>query len=277
MDFRLWDEKEDARALSEEGVEVWAPVEGFPDYYISNLGRMMSNKKGRGRILRGSAVNTGYICFTFVKDKKRSSQTAQRAVLLAFGEKPGPEDTDARHKNSHKTDNRLFNLVWGTRSENMLDVWEKRRQGLPASTTDATPTPNATYTLDPKLVTLGLEFHKEGKLSISDLARLWDCTWEVAQAVVHGETWNHIERPEPPKKQLRRTKEEREQIIALIEEGKNLDEINEIIEHPLTHQGLYYYKKRGKKIASPEPRRRRRLLEETASCDGIRLRRSRRA
>ena len=257
MPLRMWKkESEDPKALAEAGEEVWATVENTAEYYyVSNLGRFASRKTRRrdgvlspkARILKGSHGQAGYVMYTIFgipgKEQEKQNILAQRLVLLHFvGDPPTVAHTDARHLNGEKTDNRVPNLAWGTRSENMLDVWAHRQQGKPSCTSLAQATPNPTYELDDRLVGVGLEFYFEDKLSINDLGRLWDCSREVATAVVKGKTWKHVPRPEAPKKQKRRSATRRKEILALLGEGKSRAEVNEALGETLTCQDIYYYR-----------------------------------
>ena len=59
---------------------------------------------------------------------KRKPLLVHRLVLLAFvGE--CPPDQEVRHLNSIRTDNRLCNLTYGTRSENVIDTLTLGRGG----------------------------------------------------------------------------------------------------------------------------------------------------
>jgi hypothetical protein len=244
-DIELWDGKEDARQLSQEGKEVW--VDLGRGYSVSNLGRFASTRKGF-KILRGSQSNTGYILYSMFDGATmdtRKQVTAHRLVLTAFDGEPPEGCTDGRHLgDNNKTDNRLHMLEWGTRSQNMLDAWSARKAGAPTSSTDAKPRPNPTYLLDDYLVKTGLELHDEGVLSINDLARYWRCSRDVAVRVVRGETHSHTKRSEEAKapKQKRRSKAQKEAIMALVREGKNAAEINEALGESLTPQGVNYYR-----------------------------------
>ena len=65
----------------------------------------------------------------------------------------------------------------------------------------------------------------------------------MAANIIHGKTRLHVPRPEGnPKKQKRRSNDQKEAIMALVREGKNAKEINEALGESLTAQADYYYR-----------------------------------
>ena len=112
--------------------ERWLPVEGFPDYEVSDqggvrsLGRQVVRKNGRTmpiaeRVLRQYPSKTGeYLTVTLCRDGRTYSRKVHHLVLEAFVG-PRPVGTECRHGPEGKSDNSLQNLQWGTPSENTLD------------------------------------------------------------------------------------------------------------------------------------------------------------
>lgn len=189
-----WDGARDPRDLARHKEEVWTDVPGSGgDYYVSNFGRYYSVAKER--ILRGSQSSTGYIMYPSGPRDVRKTTVAQRLVLLAFdGDPPTEEHTDARHLDGNKTNNMLTNLAWGTRSENMRDVWRAKAAGLPTSETDVQPQTNGSNLLQRASVQQGIRLFEQGKVSLQDLATLWSCSRDVARRALVGTTWSHLER-----------------------------------------------------------------------------------
>lgn len=110
------------RAIDEE---EWLPVVGWDGLYdVSSFGRIRSHYVGRGQrykdgILRGSN-NQGYRVVNLVKDGKKKSCQVHVLVAAAFIG-PRPEGMDVCHGDGNPSNNRLDNLRYGTRSENILD------------------------------------------------------------------------------------------------------------------------------------------------------------
>lgn len=197
MDFKFWDQLSNARDLAEKDVEVWMPVPLSPARYrVSNLGRVASQTRNRPWQLLNirAKLNKYPIIGIYVNegDKRPKGMLLHRLVLLAFDGEPAEGKTDGRHLNGNGHDARLCNLMWGTRSENMKDLWEHR--GLQVDALLPPPEPNKTYSIDPKVVQRGIRLFEAGKLSLKDLSELWACSRGVARRALVGETWEHLER-----------------------------------------------------------------------------------
>jgi hypothetical protein len=107
--------------VQQEVQEVWRPVVGFPDYEVSNLGRVMSYRRGRPRVLAPTPTNAGYHCVRMSRDGE-----GQRAILLhrvvaeAFMG-PRPEGMVVMHVDNDKLNNARANLRYGTQKQNTRD------------------------------------------------------------------------------------------------------------------------------------------------------------
>lgn len=111
--------------------ETWKDIPGWEGFYqvsdqgrIRSLDRMVQGKWGlqrvRGQLMSTVIRNDGYITVHLRREGKRTNHLVHRFVLEAFVG-PCPEGMEARHLNDVKTDARLENLEWGTRSENNFD------------------------------------------------------------------------------------------------------------------------------------------------------------
>lgn len=113
--------------------EEWRTIPGTGHYSVSNIGRLRSdpheifNKgncammKVKGKILKLRKDKKGYLVTTGYINGKFKNIFAHSAVLLAFVG-PRPKGMEVRHLNSNPLDNRLENLSYGTKSENMRDA-----------------------------------------------------------------------------------------------------------------------------------------------------------
>ena len=105
--------------------EEWKPIPGYPDYSVSNLGRVASDQHRERRIMRPDVSKDGYLRVQLHRDgssPRGDRLLVHRLVLQTFvGPAPQP-DTQACHLDGNPSDNRISNLRWGSASDN----WEDR-------------------------------------------------------------------------------------------------------------------------------------------------------
>lgn len=106
-------------------MEVWKAVEGFPNYEVSNQGRVRRLYKTQPpKILKPCFCQGDYYQVGLRKDSKRNSTLIHRLVAKAF--LPLVKDKiEINHINHIRTDNRVENLEWVDRSENMIKAKDK--------------------------------------------------------------------------------------------------------------------------------------------------------
>jgi hypothetical protein len=93
-------------------------IPNFPDYEISQDGLVYSI---RSDIFLKSVLNKGYSFVKLWKNKKPYLKFIHRLLLETFIG-PCPNDMEGCHNNGNPSDNRLENLRWGTRSDNIKDA-----------------------------------------------------------------------------------------------------------------------------------------------------------
>lgn len=98
--------------------EEWRPIPGTEEtYWISNLGRVMSKKWGRMRILKPVRISKGYLVVDLSMHNVRTKGLIHRLVAEAFI--PNPDDLpEVNHIDEDKTNNCVYNLEWCTREYN---------------------------------------------------------------------------------------------------------------------------------------------------------------
>lgn len=96
--------------------EIWKPIDGFPDYEVSDLGRVRSLKNGKVRILRPGVNSTGYYKVVLCVDGVPKNKKVHRLVSEAF---LGASNLHIDHIDMVKTNNCLTNLRYCTNRENI--------------------------------------------------------------------------------------------------------------------------------------------------------------
>lgn len=116
-------------------IERWLPVPGWPEYAVSDQGRVRSvdrvladGRTAGGVLLSPWPDRDGYLHVRLSAGERRQQMTVHALVKLAFtGPRRGRE---VRHRNDDPADNRLSNLRYGTRRQNRADLRrnEERRE-----------------------------------------------------------------------------------------------------------------------------------------------------
>jgi len=116
-----------------ESPEQWRPVVGYEGLYeVSDHGNVRSLdrnspdhrggvRKFKGRKLRPGRESNGKWLVGLCRDGKAHSARVHRLVAEAFLG-PAPEGAEVCHRDDNNDNNKLSNLYWGTRSDNLRDA-----------------------------------------------------------------------------------------------------------------------------------------------------------
>lgn len=102
-------------------MEIWKKIEEFPDYEVSNQGRVRrpgSVWNGhKGHIAVGTDRGGGYMVVGLTKGKKHYSRLMHRLVAQAFIPNPNNKPC-VNHIDCNPSNNNVDNLEWCTKKEN---------------------------------------------------------------------------------------------------------------------------------------------------------------
>lgn len=108
--------------------EQWKPIPGYYGYEASDQGRIrsvdrvVSGRRMRGTVLKSKISNAGYALVHVTADEgERKTRTVHRLVLAAHVG-PCPEGMETLHGPGGPLDNRLANLRYGTKPQNVRDT-----------------------------------------------------------------------------------------------------------------------------------------------------------
>lgn len=171
---------------------LYRDIPSFPGYRVGEDGSIWSCKRkgsdgrtylsSRWRQMQATHNRQGYRCIKLTEGGKKYFIKVSRLVLLSFIG-PCPLGHEACHLNDVKTDDRLCNLKWDTRLNNVKQKIERGRQargesqGLSKLTED-----------DVRAIRV---LSREGA-SQREIAKLFGVTRSPIQWILSGKTWKHV-------------------------------------------------------------------------------------
>lgn len=91
-------------------MEIWKKIKDYPDYEISNLGRVKSLKFGKERVLKQNKNKKGYFFVCLHGTQKKTIRVHQLVAVAFLNHKINGMSLVVNHKNFIRTDNRVENL-----------------------------------------------------------------------------------------------------------------------------------------------------------------------
>lgn len=128
--------------------ETWIPVPSWEGLYeVSDQGEVRSLPRTApgsfagvrrlpGKVLRPVKDPSEHVAVTLTEGDRRERHSVHRLVMRTFVG-PCPEGMEVLHNNGDPTDNRLSNLRYGTRSDNLYDAvkhgdhWQAKKVTCP--------------------------------------------------------------------------------------------------------------------------------------------------
>lgn len=169
--------------------EEWRLIVDWPDYAVSNLGRVKRiTTWGRGKAgaIRKPVFVSGYAAVTLTdRAGRRKLLTIHRLVAAAFLPEPSAPGMEVNHKDADRTNPRLDNLEWVTKSAN-------RQHGYDFGFADAKGEANGYSKLTEAQV---LDIRRSGASSRANwpgLAMKHGVSKATIRDVVTGRTWAHL-------------------------------------------------------------------------------------
>lgn len=112
--------------------EIWEKIKDYPNYEISNLGRVKALKfysnvhkqyYDRELILKEKTNRYGYKFVSISNELCRKNKSIHRLVAEAFIENPN-DYKEVNHKDGNKSNNKVNNLEWCSRRDNVLHSYK---------------------------------------------------------------------------------------------------------------------------------------------------------
>lgn len=175
-------------------MERWKDIKGHEGLYqISDVGRVKRIGGGRGakagRILSSSNVH-GYRHVDLYRKQVRDSKRVHILVAEAFiGARPSDRH-EINHKNGCRSDNRVENLEWCTRSENLWHAYHIL--GTMKRPTAPKGERSGPAILTEKEVVEIRGLYSKGNVTYAQLSDRYGVSWSTIGYIVRGKTWRHL-------------------------------------------------------------------------------------
>lgn len=175
----------------DEAAEEWAIIPGWEELYsVSDHGRVRSRdrvtrggfsgeRRIKGRILSPVKRPTGHLQVFLTDGDRREHHDIHRLVMVSFVG-ASTDGMEVCHNNGDPTDNRLSNLRYGTRSENIYDAvkhkthWQSKkthcRRGHPLAGKNVKKSRNGRECLSCSRANGYVRYHTELKGSMKEIA-----------------------------------------------------------------------------------------------------------
>lgn len=101
-------------------------VAGWPGYWITSKGRVLSDHKGERRELKPMPGEQGHARVMLYRGEGETSRPLIHHLVLSAFDGPRRDDAQGCHITGDATNNALWNLRWGSQSENWID---RKRHG----------------------------------------------------------------------------------------------------------------------------------------------------
>lgn len=177
--------------------EHWKVIEEFPDYEVSDKGRIRRLTPGKctykGKIKNTFINNVGYECVILHKDKQYC-RTVHRLVAIAFLPKPDGYD-EINHKDENKLNNTVENLEWCTHKYNInygtakQRKSEKLKQRTVEYCTISVPVKTTIYLLDGKTYYNRNQVAQELKMTLGRICQMLQCGGNRNHTLIKSEKY----------------------------------------------------------------------------------------
>jgi hypothetical protein len=165
--------------------EVWKEIEGWPDYAVSDLGRVKrTTDYGRGKAgtIRTPVYVAGYAAVTLThRSGARKMLTIHSLVAKAFLGPPPVAGMEVNHIDADRRNPALVNLEWVTRGQN-------RKHGYEVGYADAKGERNGHARLTEERV----RDIRSSTRSREQLAHQHGVSKATIRDVQSGRTWSHL-------------------------------------------------------------------------------------
>lgn len=177
-------------------MKTWKTIPNYSLYEASSDGEIKTfnwKNKGKEAIMKPASDNSGYLR-TMLKNDDGVIHTIKVHRIIGQTFIPNPENKpEINHINGIRSDNRIDNLEWNTRSENMQHsfnfLYRDRRFG--ENNPAATITEKEVIEIR-SIYPFGRKSKKSGEITKKELAEKYKVTIFCIKNIVTNKTWKHL-------------------------------------------------------------------------------------
>jgi len=190
--MEIWKDKDEKNLDN----EIWKTIEYFSDYAVSNMGRIKRIKKSIGnnskigRILSQQKDKIGYLYIGLYKNGKYFKRLIHRLILETFKPVENMDKLEGNHKKGIKSDNRLSELEWNTKSENEKHAHNLGLKNLIGSKNNNSKLTEKEVIKIKKL--LNSEDYKSGKINQKYIASIFNIKSYIISQIKTKMSWSYI-------------------------------------------------------------------------------------
>lgn len=171
-------------------MKLWKKIPNWGDRYeVSNHGEIRSNYRNQNSILMPYDNRYGYLLVTLCGQGMSKKLFVHRLVAEVF--LPNPNNLpQVNHKNGNKSDNRVENLEWLSRSDNQLHSYRVlgRKSVPPCLKGEQCGLSKLTTQ---KVLNIRSEY-AVGNITRQKLADKYGVTIHTIKSIIGRHTWKHI-------------------------------------------------------------------------------------
>lgn len=164
-------------------------IPGFPKYYINKEGCIWSQWHS-GKYLKPCIRDDGYIVHTLCTEDRQQKTIILGITLLTTFVRPKKPGELCRHLNDIKLDDRLENLAWGTKRDNIMDaIRNGKHYSFPAFQKGEMNGHSKLFPLD--VINIH-HLYQTGKYTYAAIGRLYNISPEHISLIIRGRNWKKI-------------------------------------------------------------------------------------
>jgi len=176
-------------------MKKWKKIPNYSTYEASTDGEIKTfNWRGSGReaIMKPARDNGGYLRTMLKHDNgKISTIKVHRIIAMTFLDNPENKET-INHKNGIKTDNRVINLEWSSRSENCKHAFDTNLNSNKGQNNPASSLTDKEVIEIRNNYQYGRKSRHDGGFTKKQIADKYNTTFATIKQIIQGKSWKHL-------------------------------------------------------------------------------------